>query len=191
MSTTEGELRKEQLPYEKLRARKGRRTTTVRLALEPGPAEALAEARRELDEAKLRVEADPSREAKEAKARALSRLDEAIAAAEGASYEFVLQSISKRRFDALVQEHPPTPKQIADAEKRNLLVPDVNVDTFAPALVAACCIDPTLTLEQAQEMWEDEDSDWSQGELNQLWWTARSICTASNIIDLGKGSDTT
>jgi lysozyme family protein len=48
------------------------------------------------------------------------------------------------------------------------------VDEFAPALVAACLVDPVMTEDEARELWNSDF--WSAGELDQLFSTASQLC---------------
>jgi hypothetical protein len=73
------------------------------------------------------------------------------------------QAIGAREYDSLVSKHPP--KAEARAEGASF-----NIDTFAPALIAACSLEPELTPSQAREIWESED--WSRGDLMVLFRNA-------------------
>ena len=74
--------------------------------------------------------------------------------------EVKAKSLSFKAYDALLGEHPPTDEQ----KKKNA---SYNVDTFAPALLAACLVEPTLTDEEAAELWVSPE--WSKGELSDLF----------------------
>jgi hypothetical protein len=88
-------------------------------------------------------------------AAALQELEAEIEASEKA---FVFESIGKRRWFALLAEHPPTPEQ---REEGN----DHNPATFPQAAMAACAIDPTMTVETAEAMADRLNlSQW-----NRLW----------------------
>lgn len=73
------------------------------------------------------------------------------------------QSIGMAAYDKLVSKHPPKPEQRVDGAS-------FNIDTFAPALVAACSVSPAMSLEDAQEIWNSED--WSRGDLMVLFRNA-------------------
>lgn len=77
-----------------------------------------------------------------------------------------LKAIGSSAYDQLIAQYPPTPKQRKDGAT-------YNPDTFAPALVAACMTEPALDLEDAQALWES--SDWSRGELTELFLAAVQI----------------
>lgn len=63
--------------------------------------------------------------------------------------EFKFQGIPYRDWTALIAAHPPTPQQ----RKRNDHV-DHNPDTFEPAAIAASCVDPEMTPEDAAQIRE-------------------------------------
>lgn len=73
------------------------------------------------------------------------------------------QAIGARAYDKLVSKHPPKAEQRAEGNS-------FNIDTFAPALIAACSVDPDISPEDAREIWESED--WSRGDLMVLFRNA-------------------
>ena len=73
------------------------------------------------------------------------------------------QAIGAQAYDKLVEKHPPNAQQRVDGASYNL-------DTFAPALIAACSVEPELTPADAKEIWESED--WSRGDLMVLFRNA-------------------
>ena len=80
---------------------------------------------------------------------------------------FLFRAISRKAYDALVDEHPPTKTQQAKGES-------FNVDTFAPALLAVVCIEPELEVSAWAKFWKSPD--WSPGELSGLFYTAAGLC---------------
>lgn len=73
------------------------------------------------------------------------------------------QSIGMREYDRLVSKHPPKPEQRVDGAS-------FDIDTFAPALIAAVCVEPELTPGDAKEIWDSPD--WSRGDLMVLFRNA-------------------
>lgn len=73
------------------------------------------------------------------------------------------QAIGMREYDKLVAKHPPKPDQRADGAS-------FNIDTFAPALIAAVSVDPEMSAEDAKEIWESPG--WSRGDLMVLFRNA-------------------
>jgi hypothetical protein len=78
------------------------------------------------------------------------------------------RGISARAYDKLVSKYPPRPHD----KKQGY---GYNPDKFGPAIIAATCIDPEMSLEDAQEIWESDD--WNRGELMLLLMSAVEVCT--------------
>lgn len=74
--------------------------------------------------------------------------------------QLTFHSIGLREYDKLVSKHPPTTEQRAEGASFNL-------DTFAPALIAACSVEPAMSYKDAVELWESPD--WSRGDLMVLF----------------------
>lgn len=87
------------------------------------------------------------------------------------------RGISSQRYDRLIAAHPP---RNADKKKGYAY----NPDTFGPAIVAATCVDPEMTLDDAKEIWESDD--WNRGELMQLLMAAIEVCTAGLSVPFRK-----
>lgn len=73
------------------------------------------------------------------------------------------QSIGMREYDRLVSKHPPKPEQRVDGAS-------FDIDTFAPALISAVCVEPEITPSDAKEIWDSPD--WSRGDLMVLFRNA-------------------
>lgn len=73
------------------------------------------------------------------------------------------QAIGAQAYDKLVAKHPPKPEQRAEGAS-------FNMDTFAPALIAACCLEPEMSGEDAKAIWTSDD--WSRGDLMVLFRNA-------------------
>lgn len=73
------------------------------------------------------------------------------------------QAIGSKAYDKLVSQHPPKNEQRAEGAA-------FNIDTFAPALIAACCVEPEMSREDAQGIWDSEE--WSRGDLMVLFRNA-------------------
>ena len=79
------------------------------------------------------------------------------------------QAISSKRYDDLVAEHPPTAKEKAAGSV-------YNVETLAPALIAAVSLVPTLTVAQATAIYKS--ASWSGGEIGNLFMNAIRVCNS-------------
>lgn len=85
----------------------------------------------------------------------------------GEQLSLVFEAISYKELDALQAKHPPTQDQRIAGNV-------FNRNTFPPALVAACSMDPKITEADAREIWTSED--WSTGELNTLFDAVSGLC---------------
>lgn len=70
------------------------------------------------------------------------------------------QAIGMRAYDKMVAKHPPKPDQRAEGAS-------FDMDSFAPALIAACSIEPEISVEEAKKIWNSED--WSRGDVMVLF----------------------
>lgn len=69
---------------------------------------------------------------------------------DGGDVDVSLKALPRKQYRLLLEEHPHE-----DPKKG-----DWNPDTFPPALIAACAVDPEFTVEQAQQLWDEwETSD--------------------------------
>ena len=73
------------------------------------------------------------------------------------------QAIGMRAYDKLVAKHPPKAEQRAEGSS-------FDIDSFAPALIAACSVEPEITISEAKAIWESED--WSRGDVMVLFRNA-------------------
>jgi hypothetical protein len=73
------------------------------------------------------------------------------------------QAIGMRAYDRLVAKHPPKPEQRAEGSS-------FDIDTFAPALIAACSVEPEISPAEAKQIWESEE--WSRGDVMVLFRNA-------------------
>ena len=77
-----------------------------------------------------------------------------------------VRAIGQRAYDALLGEHPPTKKQKDNGDS-------YNVETFCPALIALSLVEPTLTFDEASELWSSDT--WSRGELSGLFFSCVEV----------------
>ena len=81
--------------------------------------------------------------------------------------EMRMRAISSRQYDRLVADHPPTPVQKDQGGA-------YNVDSFAPALIAAVSLDPKISVEDATEIYNSDE--WSSGEIGGLFVECLRLC---------------
>jgi hypothetical protein len=96
----------------------------------------------------------------------LQAVVDAKEAVDAASRTFVFATVDYDRWQAALDEHPPTDEQKAD--NRYL---DFNLETFPLEAVVLACTDPGLTREQAAKL----RAKLPRGEWARLWdaaWTA-------------------
>ena len=80
----------------------------------------------------------------------------------GGSNEVTLkyQAIGMRAYDRLVSKHPPKPDQRAEGAS-------FDIDTFAPALISACSVEPEMSVSDAKKIWDSDE--WSRGDVMVLF----------------------
>lgn len=140
----------------------------------------LANARRALEGAKLRGHKEP-----DLLKAAQDRADEAREAVRESAVEVVMRSIGRARWDELMQAHPPTEAQ-KEKTKRESGDPNAflefNLDTFPPVAIAASCVQPEMTAEQATELWNSET--WNEAECARLLQMALTVNRTRKTADL-------
>lgn len=174
------------LDFEELLAKKRPTVVECRIALDADLAEAHATALTEHDVAERVATDNPDqRSAQDALAAAQEALSAAEDAMEGTTAVFRFQGLGRAEWDALVEEHPATREQKEKARKESASPPVWNDDTFGPALVAACSVDPVITYEQAAMLWKSDK--WNFAELKDLFGAAFSASRGRRVPQLGKG----
>lgn len=84
------------------------------------------------------------------------------------------EGLGGNAFDLLVEKHPATKDQAATGAL-------YNGKTFIPALLAACVIQPALTVEQWKEI--QANPEWSSGEIGHIFNTCWRLCVGG--LDVG------
>lgn len=177
------------LTYDHLVGKKKPLTKTIAVVLDPQLAEEYEAARSARDMAKYRADARP---ADSEAAMALLEADAALEAVrnrlddEEAIAEFRFRGIGRAAYEALVDKHPPTAEQRMKAKASGFENIAWNPDTFPPALVAACLIEPDLAYEDVLGLWRSDD--WNQAELQELLNAAIAVNGTRRTVELGKDS---
>jgi hypothetical protein len=127
----------------------------------PNSAAKSAEARQKQSESSKRATIDELIH----KPRSTTEFSLVLSDGNGGTNEVTLKyrAIGMRAYDKLVAKHPPKPEQRAEGSS-------FDIDTFAPALIAACSVDPEITSDAAKEIWESDD--WSRGDVMVLFRNA-------------------
>lgn len=92
--------------------------------------------------------------------------------------ELTYQAIGAKAYDKLMAKHPPKAEQRVEGAS-------FDIDTFAPALIAACSVEPEMSEEDAKSIWDSPE--WSRGDLMVLFTKAvglnnRGIDIPFNVI---------
>lgn len=110
------------------------------------------------------------------------------------------KSPGRVKYEALLLAHPPTPEQNVESQATHGDDAPYNAETFAPALIALCCIDPVMTEEEVailqngeydEETGEEITPPWNLSEILPLFTASMAVCNASRVGELGKGSGVT
>ena len=127
----------------------------------PTPATKNVEARQKQSEASKRATLDMLKN----KPRSTTEFSLYLSDGNGGTNEVTLkyQAIGMRAYDKLVAKHPPKPDQRAEGNS-------FDIDTFAPALIAACSVEPEISPAEAKNIWDSED--WSRGDVMVLFRNA-------------------
>lgn len=105
--------------------------------------------------------------------------------------KFIFRSIGRVKFDKLVKDHPPTSVDLEEAEKVGVDPKELqwNSEGFSVALVAACSVEPKMTVAEVRSLFDNED--WTQVESAALFSAALSANLERRAINLdavGNGS---
>lgn len=103
---------------------------------------------------------------------------------DGNSLKFTFRSLGPKGYDKLVNAHPVPEEKQKEYEEKGMQVP-YDVDTFTPAIIAKCCVEPELTYDFVVEDIMDGD-DWSMADVKQLFSAALEVNIHVRNIDLGK-----
>lgn len=149
------------------------RTVPVRLCPDQQLADDLLRARQAVLAAAQRQTTHDNTEVEAAKAVA----DELQAKVEQVAVTFVLEQIPRPEWRRLKDSHQP-PKSKRDLYRDQGVLLDHDPDTFPPAAVAACLVEPREDDDEATAAAVQKIFDtWGEGECERLW----QACLAANI----------
>jgi hypothetical protein len=89
------------------------------------------------------------------------------------------RGIPAQQYDKLISRFPP----LKEHKKQGY---QYNPDKFGPALIAATCVDPEITEEDAKEIWESDN--WNRGERMMLMMAAIEVCTVGLNVPFKKSA---
>lgn len=173
--------------YDHLKAQKKPQMLTCRIATDADIADAYAEAEQRREFSQMALRGNPSDEKViEETTKADADFKKAKDAVLKNSIKFTFRAIGRKRYNALVNEHPPTEEQKQKATDNGDDPDDLEWDTdkFPPALMALSIVEPELTEAEVHELWDSDD--WNAVELMNMFYTAYQVNTARGVVNLGK-----
>ena len=115
-------------------------------------------------------------------------LDELFEKAADTVATFTFQDMGRKSFDALLVAHQPTVKEKKTVADQGGGILEYSQETFPPALIAATAIDPVITLEEAEQIY----NTWSSGDAEILFTAAILVCKERASFPLSRnGTDPT
>lgn len=182
------------LTYDMIKQGKKRPVRRVVIPLDDELAEKWQSAQGRVEFAKLRLSTgidsnEVKKQVLQEQADAQKEMDSLKKDMEGNVAVFKIQGLGRRRYSDM-QEDPkfqPTPEQKRLARERHGTDQNItwNTDTFPPVLIHACLIEPKMTLEEVQEMWDSDE--WTTAELLNLLQAAIDVNEQLRTINWGKG----
>jgi len=103
------------------------------------------------------------------------------------SIKFVLEAVGRKRYDKILESHPPTAEQLAKAEVDGEASAGFDPETFVYALIDACVVEPESEPGEL-EAWlrDDPDEEWSNAEVRDLFNAALEVNLSRPTYNLGK-----
>lgn len=176
--------------FDHLKSRKKPVTQQVEICLDSELADVVTDAQQALEAARAKSARMPNNaDLFAAEQDAEHELKRAQADAAKVTVTFTFRGIGRRAYDNLLTKHQPDKEQRERFKREGQPGLNYDVEKFPPALVAASLVDPELTADEVQELWDSED--WNDAELQALFMGARGANEARRLVDLGKDSTTT
>src|SRR4051812_16851949 len=79
---------------------------------------------------------------------------------ENTEVTLTFQALGAKDYDRLVSKYPPKAEQRLEGAS-------FDIDTFAPALIARCSVEPELSDSDSKDIWDSPE--WSRGDLMVLF----------------------
>lgn len=116
-------------------------------------------------------------------AEAEAQLQQARDAVRDAGIEVVMQSIGRDAWEKLKKKHPPTDQQRAEYKARNGTGQlEYDYETFPIPAIAAACIQPEMSEEQAAQLWDSPA--WNEAECARLFEMAMAANETRQVGNL-------
>lgn len=162
-------------------SRKKPNVRIVEICLDSDLAAEINEVERELEQAKMKRNRQ-GRTLADSTGALQTRLDELMERAAEESVSFTFKDIGRRAFDQLIMDHPPSKAQKDRHAEMGGGLLEYDIDTFPPALIAATCADPKMTIEDAERIFDE----WGSGEAEYLFAQAILVCKERTSLPLSK-----
>lgn len=105
--------------------------------------------------------------------RIAERIQDLQAEAAESEVTFTFQGLGRGTWAKLIADHPPRTDHESDGYGGEKL--PYNPETFPPALLAACCVEPPDLAGDLDE-WREIHEEWNAGQIANVW----DACLASN-----------
>ena len=153
--------------FEDLQAKRKPRTKTVAVAIDEGLMGEIAALERAIP---LQKHLDETENRPNKAAKLEAELDRLRAEAQVVAEEFTFQELSRPVFRDLIAGHSSQDKSLRWDE-----------DTFAPALMHACCVSHNFTLDQ----WSELYAEWGNWVTAPMFATAYDVCDEPSRVPFG------
>lgn len=172
---------------EEIRRRKKPNRKQVAILIEPEISHQIKEKEQEIARLEIEIRKAKNQSLANPYPKQLEQAQKELAAlqkeAEENSVIFTFQDIGRKRYDDLITANLPTKQQKEDyKEGGGEGVLAYNPETFVPALISACAIEPEISLEEAEEICQE----WSEGDIESLFFTALAACKERATVPLSK-----
>ena len=126
------------------------------------------------------------------------KLHEAERRCEEGTAKFHFEAVGRLEWEQLRDDHQPTDEQVEDWQRTMIGKgvspseagrPPWNHETFPPTAIAASCVDPKMSVEQARALWDSPR--FGAAELDKLFSAAVMVNTTSRQVSLGNVSGRT
>lgn len=172
-------------------SKKRPRSKTVPIVMDEDVADRYSQLRVERDGAKQLVQVSKNlRQGDDAMAELEAKLERLEAELEAAHHDLEeatvyirFEAIGRKAYDKLEREHAPSDEVKASFTEKFGGPPSHDPETFAPVIIAASAVQPTMTLEQVEQLFEE----WNDAEIGELYKAALSVNTTRREVELGNG----
>jgi hypothetical protein len=152
-------------------------TRTVSVLLDQDLALEHAEAVKAASAARVAADNSNDRAVHQRADEALDRLLALEGRVEDASFDVTFRALPRKTYMGKVKAYPPTKQQARDGL-------EFDPEQFGPDLIASCAVEPALTREQAQTIWDT----WDDAQVSKLFQAAYAANREIRPVPFGRGS---